>query len=81
MPIATGRSSLAFGALAAAAVIAWSLMPRPLPVETATVTQGPLCRDVDEDGKTRVRERYVVASPLAGRSTRIRLKVGDAITG
>jgi HlyD family secretion protein len=34
---------------------------------------------VDEDGKTRIRERYVVAAPLPGRLTRVRLKAGDAV--
>ena len=48
--------------IAAAAGIVWSVMPRPIPVETATVTKGQFVATVDEDGKTRVRERYVVAS-------------------
>ena len=66
-------------AIAAVAGIAWSVMPRPIPVETATVTKGRFVATVDEDGKTRVRERYVVATPLAGRLTRIRLKAGDQV--
>jgi len=41
--------------------------------------QGTLVASVDEDGKTRVRERYVVAAPLAGRLTRVRLKAGDKV--
>ena len=65
--------------IAAAAGIVWSVMPRPIPVETATVTKGRFVATVDEDGKTRVRERYVVATPLAGRLTRIRLKAGDQV--
>ena len=43
------------------------------------MTKGLFVASVDEDGKTRVRERYVVAAPLAGRLTRIRLKVGDRV--
>ena len=64
---------------AAAAAIVWSVLPRPIPVETATVTKGQFVATVDEDGKTRVRERYVVAAPLSGRLIRIRLKVGDHV--
>ena len=64
---------------AAAAGIVWSVLPRPIPVETATVTKGQFVATVDEDGKTRVRERYVVAAPLSGRLIRIRLKVGDHV--
>jgi HlyD family secretion protein len=65
--------------VAAVAGLIWSVMPRPVPVETATVTQATFVATVDEDGKTRIRERYVVAAPLAGRLTRVRLKVGDRI--
>jgi HlyD family secretion protein len=35
---------------------------------------------VDEDGKTRVTDRYVVSSPLAGKLARIALEPGDAVT-
>ena len=34
---------------------------------------------VSDDGKTRVRERYTVFAPLAGRLERIRLKAGDPV--
>jgi HlyD family secretion protein len=48
-------------------------------VEAAIVAKGRFVATVDEDGKTRIRERYVVAAPLAGRLSRIRLKAGDRI--
>ena len=54
-------------------------MPGRIAVETAAVTKGRFVASVDEDGKTRVRERYVVAAPLAGRLGRLRFKVGDQI--
>ena len=79
MPIATRRIAIVAGVLATAAVVAWAVMPGPVPVETAAVTKGRFVASVDEDGKTRVRERYVVAAPLAGRLGRIRFKVGDPI--
>ncbi len=66
-------------AAAAVAIITWMLMPQPVTVETARVITGHFAATVDEDGKTRVRERYVVAAPLAGRSSRIALKVGDQV--
>jgi HlyD family secretion protein len=34
---------------------------------------------IDEDGKTRLRERYVVSAPLAGRLSRITLHEGDGV--
>jgi HlyD family secretion protein len=79
MRITLGRAVLIVLALAAAAGAVWVVMPRPVPVETALVTKGRFVATVDEDGKTRVRERYVVAAPLAGRLTRVRLKAGDRV--
>jgi HlyD family secretion protein len=79
MPIAIRRIAIVAGVLATAAVVAWAVMPGPVPVETAAVIKGRFVASVDEDGKTRVRERYVVAAPLAGRLGRIRFKVGDPI--
>jgi len=79
MRITAGRVGLTLGALAAAAGIAWFLMPRPIPVETVAVTKGRFVASVDEDGKTRIRQRYVVAAPLAGRLTRVTLKAGDKV--
>lgn len=79
MRITVGRVVMALGLAAAVAGVAWFLMPRPVPVETATVIKGRFVASVDEDGKTRVRERYVVAAPLAGRLTRVGLKAGDKV--
>lgn len=79
MHITLGRSLTALGLLAALALGIWSVMPQPIPVETATVTKGKFVATVDEDGKTRIRERYVVAAPLPGRLTRVQLKAGDSV--
>lgn len=57
--------------------LAWR--PKPVPVDTATVTRGDLVVSVDEVGRTRVRDRYVVASPLAGTLVRIELRAGDRV--
>ena len=79
MRITAGRVGLALGALAAAAGIAWFLMPQPIPVETVAVIKGRFVASINEDGKTRIRQRYVVAAPLAGRLTRVTLKAGDKV--
>lgn len=71
--------ALAVAALAVAAIVAWALQPRPITVETALVTRGPFELTVSDDGKTRVRERYVVSAPLAGRIDRIELREGDRV--
>jgi HlyD family secretion protein len=65
--------------LALALALAWAFAPRPVEVELAPVTQGRFETTIDEDGKTRLADRYVVSAPLAGRLTRITLKEGDAV--
>jgi HlyD family secretion protein len=60
-------------------LLVWAFMPTPAEVEIATVTQGRFERAVQEDGKTRVRDRYVVSTPLPGRVARIQLKQGDTV--
>ena len=79
MKITLGRVLFVLGGVTVLALAVWSMLPRPVPVETATVTRGRFVATVDEDGKTRIRERYVMASPLPGRLSRVRLKAGDAV--
>lgn len=66
-------------ALLVLALVAWALMPRPQEADFATVERGALEVTVDEEGETRVRDRFVVSSPLAGRVLRIELEPGDAV--
>lgn len=65
--------------VAGLALLAWAFAPRPLAVELAAVTEGPFETAIEEDGKTRLRDRYVVAAPLAGTLARITLREGDAV--
>jgi HlyD family secretion protein len=67
------------GAVATAAALAWAFAPRPVEVETAEASQGPFQATVDEDGKTRLRDRYVVSAPLAGQLMRMSLREGDRV--
>ncbi|MEY3446562.1 MAG: hypothetical protein RIR45_1317, partial [Pseudomonadota bacterium] len=55
------------------ALLGWAFMPTPAIVEVAQVTQGRFERAVQEDGKTRLRERYAVSAPFTGRVARIAL--------
>lgn len=54
--------------------------PRSLAVDLATVSPGPLVVTVDEEGRTRVRDSFVVSAPLTGRMSRIEASVGDVVT-
>jgi len=55
------------------------LRPSPAPVETARVANGPLRATVSEEGKTRIRQRYVVAAPVSGQLRRIPFKPGAEV--
>jgi HlyD family secretion protein len=61
------------------AAFAWAFRPQPIPVETVEVRRGLFEQTIEEDGKTRVRERYVVSAPVAGRLDRLSLKAGDVV--
>jgi len=77
----TRRNKIALGLAAAAVVLAaaWALRPQPVTVELAEVSRGAFEQTISDDGRTRVRDRYVIHSPLAGRVERIRLEEGDRV--
>ncbi len=77
--VSPSRIVVALLAVCIVGAVIWSFWPNPIPVETASATRGTFVATVDEDGKTRVRERFVVASPLAGRTTRVELDAGDHV--
>ncbi|MCZ6807705.1 MAG: HlyD family efflux transporter periplasmic adaptor subunit [Deltaproteobacteria bacterium] len=58
-------------------VVAW--IPNPVDVEVAEVSRGRLVVTVDEDGRTRVIDRYLISAPIAGNLGRIELDAGDPI--
>jgi HlyD family secretion protein len=67
------------GAVVLVALIVVGLWPRAVPVEVATVARGPLVVTVDEEGMTRVKNRYVVSAPVAGQLRRIDWKAGAVV--
>jgi len=80
MRITLGRAAAILTLVAAVAGIVWAVLPEPVAVDTAVVARGRFVAMVEEDGKARIRERYVVAAPLAGRLARVPLKAGDRVT-
>jgi HlyD family secretion protein len=62
-----------------ATLLIWAFLPAPVPVELATVGRGPLEVTLDEEGETRVRDRFVVSAPVAGRVLRLELEPGDPV--
>jgi HlyD family secretion protein len=57
----------------------WAFRSRPVPADFAAVARGTLEVTVEEEGRTRVRDRYVVSAPLPGRMHRIELDPGDPV--
>jgi len=70
-----------YGMLGAGVVtlVALAFRPAPITVEVGTVTRGPLSVMVEAEGKTRVKDRYVVSAPVEGRLQRIDLDAGDLV--
>jgi HlyD family secretion protein len=70
--------SYLFGAILIA-LLAFGLRPKPAPVEVARVVTGPLRATVSEEGKTRIKQRYVVSAPVTGQLRRVPFKPGAAV--
>jgi HlyD family secretion protein len=60
-------------------LVAVAVWPRAIEVDFTVVTRGPLVVTIDEEGVTRVRDRFVVTAPVAGDLARIALEPGDAV--
>lgn len=77
----TLRRSLLWGILLLIVIagLAVAFWPRALPVDLTEVTSAPLQVTIDEEGETRVKDVYLVSAPLAGRSLRTSLDVGDDV--
>lgn len=72
---------LGIGAVLAAVImaVAYGFRPQPVLVETVKVKRGPLQVTVEEEGKTRVTDRYVISAPVASFAPRLKLEVGDPV--
>jgi len=66
-------------ALALTGLLVWVFMPRPIEVELAVVSQGHFEQFIDEDARTRLRDKYLVSAPLSGRLQRMALREGDKV--
>ena len=67
------------GAIVAAVVVFFGTRPQPVPAEVSQVTRGPIDVSIDDEGETRVRDRFVISAPLGGRVLRIELEPGDTV--
>jgi len=74
-----GRLGILLLGLLVVAGLVYGFLPRPVPVDIAVAGKGPMAVTVEEEGVTRVMDRYVITAPMTGYVRRIGLKVGDAV--
>lgn len=65
--------------LVAITALVWALAPRPVEVEAVAVERGHFEYAIEEDGRTRLRDRYVISAPVTARLSRIMLREGDRV--
>jgi HlyD family secretion protein len=70
---------IALVVIVVAAVGYWAFKPAPVAADFGSVERGHLQVTVNEEGQTRLRDRYVVSAPLPGRMRRIELEPGDPV--
>lgn len=70
---------IALLAVAAVALVVFLFWPRPIDVDVAAVRRGPIADLVADQGTARVRQAYVVSSPVGGHLERVNLEVGDRV--
>ncbi len=73
------RVLLLLAIAAGCGALVYGFRPQPVEVDLGKATRGPLEITVDEDGKTRIKDRYVVSSPAAGQLLRVDLRAGDVV--
>jgi HlyD family secretion protein len=66
-------------ALGLLALLAYGFRPQAVNVDTARAERGLLRVTIEEEGRTRVIDRFTVSAPVAGYARRVDLDVGDAV--
>jgi HlyD family secretion protein len=79
MTISRNRVLMALAGLLLVGVLAWSYRSPSVPVDAVKVSRGPVEVTVEEDGLTRVRERYVITPPVSGFMQRVTIHAGDEV--
>ena len=67
------------GAAILVGLVVAGLWPKPVPVEITTATVGTLRASVNEEGKTRIKQRFIISAPVAGQLRRITFKAGAEV--
>jgi HlyD family secretion protein len=70
---------LMLGLLIVAGIVVVALWPQSMEVDVVAVGRGAMQVTIDEEGETRVRDRFVVSAPVSGRLQRVELEPGDTV--
>ncbi len=62
-----------------AGIVAVALWPQSMEVDAVAAARGPMRVTIDEEGETRVRDRFLISAPVSGRLQRIELEPGDPV--
>lgn len=65
--------------IALGAALTFAFWPRPTKVDIGNVTTEPMRVTIDEEGRTRVHDAYVISTPVAGRLLRVEVDPGDPV--
>ncbi len=71
--LTTATTLLVVGALAAA------FWPKPTLVDMGDVMRGAMRLTIDDEGRTRVQDTYIVSTPVAGQLQRVSVQPGDPV--
>ena len=72
-PVITAITVLIIG------LLIWGFWPQPVFVEAIEAKRAPLTITIEEEGRTRVVDRYVISAPVDGVACRQHLDVGDEV--
>ncbi len=61
--------------------LAGAFWPHPTAVDMGQVARAPMMVTIDEEGRTRVHDAYIVSTPIAGRLLRVQVEPGDTVNG
>jgi len=60
-------------------LLVWGFWPQPVLVEAIATKRAPLTITIEEEGRTRVMDRYIISAPVDGVACRLQLNVGDSV--
>lgn len=60
-------------------LLIFGFWPQAIQVESVSVKRAPMSVSIEEEGRTRIIDRYVIAAPVDGVACRVQLNVGDPV--